>query len=254
MNFWILLFLLLVLMFFLFLRIKNRIAKNKSMESKPRTLIYKYSMIILISLTGLFGALTINDWIHDDIPVTFSDDLIGAWNYNIYSDEYGEFINVLEYPVYHFQFTGSYVIFKVTNDSKFRTYIMSQESYLDEYTFNDITLYALKIDDAIYFLNKSNGSKSYTLFPAYVRVGNEKNIPVAPSEYFSLGTYASFTSGSFDSYTVLSWDEIEEYYATFYSDYVTVDHENKEIIFSTVGSYDCLITYDDSSIHIELIM
>lgn len=210
-------------------------------------------MLALIGSIGVFGVLTIIDILRDNIPITLEPDSIGLVNNNIYSEDYGEYAEVFEYPVYQLTFTGSSVLFNVTDDNNFIEYILSSPAFINEYDFGDLTIYMFLKNGTIYYLSKSIDIDKYVLYTSYVKIGTgDTYVPIAPCEYFELGTYSNHTSGDFHSMTTLSWDEIKAHYIAFYSDHITINNQS-QITLEVESDTEYLISYYNLSIHIELI-
>ncbi|GEM_PF-3541687 len=253
MNIFILIALVFVTLLVYVIGIKKRLSKVTSSRRGLYLRIYKYVMITMFVAIALFTILTINDGFHDNIPITIRNNEIGLVNNSIYSENYGGYEKVIEYPVYQLTFTGSSVLFKVTNDNKFVEYLGSQDSYVAEYQINDLTIYMLNINDSIYYLTKTKGVEKYSLFPSYTRVNNETNIPIVPCEFFSLGTYSNHILGEFHSTTSLTWEEVANFYSTYYPDYITMDYNQKQITISAELNQKYIISYDNMLLDIGLL-
>lgn len=210
-------------------------------------------MIVLIGSIGVFGVLTAIDGFQDNIPITLLKDDIGLVNKNPYSENYGEYVLLFEYPVYRFVITGKSVLFTVTDNDRFTEYLICLDSFMDEYDLGDFTIYVFQKDGGVYYLSKLDRGDRYALFPAFEKIGGEAYVPIAPCEYFKLGTYSSYSSGDFHSLTTLSWDEIKAHYITFYSDNITIDNDQMQITLIIDSSIEYLISYSNFSIHIELV-
>jgi hypothetical protein len=213
-------------------------------------------MVVLIGSIGIFGVLTAIDGFHDEIPITLLNDDIGMVNKNVYSENYGEYVSLFKYPIYRFAFTGSSVLFEVTNDDRFAKYITSLESYIDYYDFGDWTLFMFQKDDGIYYLCKLDDREAYHgyfLYQAYVKVNRGADVPIAPCEYLKPGNFSNDTIGNFHSLTTLSWEEIKAYYVTYYSDHITINDDQREITLVIDSNIEYLITYSNLSIDIILV-
>ncbi len=241
-------------------RLKSN-TKSRKITKARRTgssLIKIINIFLFVTFILSFNVM-INEIILDSLHIMIIEDDLSTFDRNFYSEDYGEQVSVIEYPVYGLSTTNFGRMFKVTNNKKFDSYLTSLDSFEEKYIQEDLIIYTIEFNQAKFYIVYLEFNNYYRLLSAttmfsYLDSGHivYDYIPIIPCSYFNIYEIGMIDTNSITFQTEYTWDETKEFYQALGGDIVTIDETQKSVlIYNSVKESEYKLTYKNNSIALE---
>ncbi len=240
--------------------LKSNIKSRKITEARRigSSFIKIVNILLFVAFILSFN-VNINEFMLDSLHIMIIEDDLSTFDRNFYSEDYGDHVSVIEYPVYGLGTTNFGRMFKVTNNKKFDSYLTSLDSFDGKYVQDDLTIYTLDVNQSTFYIVHLELNNRYRLLSAtatfsYLDSGHTVTdyIPIIPCSYFNNYEIGSIDTNSDTFQTEYTWDETKAFYQTLGTDIVTIDEIQKTILINNlVTESEFKLIYSNNSVTLE---